>query len=58
MAISEIFAINLPQPTSVMVAYVLTIKYCNFTSVAISQFIVIEFVVCHVTLHFVILENA
>jgi len=45
MVIFEVFTINLPQPTSVMVAYVLPINYCNFTSVAISQFIAIELVV-------------
>ncbi len=58
MVIFEIFTLNLPQPTSVLVAYVLTIKVCNFTSVAIPQFIPIEFVVCHVTFHIVILDNA
>jgi len=36
MAISEVFTINLPQLASVIVAYVLTIKYRNFTSVTIS----------------------
>ena len=58
MVIFEIFTVNLPQPTSVIVAYVLTIKYCNFTSVAISQFIVIEFVVCHLSPLIVIFDNA
>ena len=48
MVISEVFTINLPQPPSVMVAYVLTIKYCNFAPAAISQFTAIEFVVCHI----------
>jgi hypothetical protein len=50
MAIPEIFAINLPQPTYTMVTYVLTIEHCNFTSAAISQFVPIEFVVCDITL--------
>jgi len=58
MAVSEVFTINLPQLASVMVAYVLTIKYRNFTSVTISQFLTIEFVVCHVPLHIVILVNS
>ena len=58
MAVSEVFTINLPQPTSVIVAYILAIKYCNLSSTAISQFIAIEFVVCHVTLQLVILDNA
>jgi hypothetical protein len=31
-----------------LVAYVLTVKYSNFTSAAISQFIAIKFEVCHV----------
>jgi hypothetical protein len=48
MVISEIFAINLPQPTSVIVTYVLTVEYRDFTSAAISQFIAIELVVRHV----------
>jgi len=54
MAVSEVLTVNLPQLTSVIVAYILAIKYCNLSSAAISQLITIEFVLGHVTLHLAI----